>query len=83
MTRTLLLHPTSQFTCHLADNRSSERIHASTIAGRVSRCVPGDGAHGRESVPGDTDGSGSRTHVVPSLPDAVRHQALAFGRHHS
>lgn len=83
-TRAPLLHPTSQFTaCHFSDNRSPERVHAATVAGRVSRCVPGDGAHGRESVPGDPDGSGSRAYVVSSLPDAVRHQALAFRRHHS
>lgn len=84
LTRTLLLHPTSQFTtCHLADNRSLERVHAATVAGRISRRVPGDGAHGCESVPGDPDGSGSRAYVVSSLPDVVRHQALALCRHHS
>lgn len=69
--------------CHFADNRSSERIHAAAVAGRVSRRVPGDGTHGRELVPGDPNGSRSRAYVLPPLPDAVRHQALALRRHYS
>lgn len=72
----------SIYDCHLADNRSPERVHAATVAGRVSRRVSGDGAHGREPMPGDPDGSGSRAYVIPPLPDAVRHQALALRRHH-
>lgn len=44
---------------YLTDNRSFERIYAATIVGRVSRCVFGDGAYGRESVSGDPNGSGS------------------------
>jgi len=69
-------------TCRFADNRSPERVHAATIAGRVSRRVSGDGAHGRKPMPGDPDGSGSRAYVVSSLPDAVWHQALALRRHY-
>ena len=65
------------------DNRSAERVHAATVAGRVSRRILGDGADGREPVPGDTDGSGSRAHVLPALSDALRHQALTLGRYHS
>lgn len=81
--RTSETRPTRQFTIYrLADNRSPERVHAATVARRVSRRVSGDGADGREPVPGDPDGSRPRAHVVPPLPDAVRHQALALRRHY-
>ena len=45
--------------------------------------VPGDGADGRQPVPGDPDGAGPREAVLPALPDAVRHQAPARRRHHT
>lgn len=71
-----------QFTYRLADNRSLERVHAATVAGRVSRRVSGDGAHGCKPMPGDPDGLGPRAHVIPPVPDALRHKALALRWHY-
>lgn len=59
------------------DNRSAECIHTTEESGGVPGRVPGDGADGREPVPGDPDGPGPRAHELPALPDAVRHQASA------
>lgn len=71
------------FRCHFIDYRSPECVHAATVAGRISRRVSGNGTHGCESVSGDPDGFGSRAHVLPPLPDAVRYQALTLRRHYS
>lgn len=49
----------------------------------VSTQVSGDGADGREPVPGDPDGAGPREAFLPALPDAVWDQTPACGRHHS
>jgi len=45
--------------------------------------VPGDGTDGRQSVSGDPDGPRSRADVLPSVPNALRHQAPPLGRDHS
>ncbi|GIY53729.1 stress-activated protein kinase JNK [Caerostris darwini] len=45
--------------------------------------VLGDGADGRQPVPGDPDGPGSREDVLPALSDALWNQAPAFRWNHS
>lgn len=66
-----------------ADNRFVERVHATTVLGRISRRLLGDGTYGRESMSGNPDGSGSRTYVLSALSNAMRHQTLTLGRYHS
>lgn len=66
-----------------ADNRTAECLHAAEVLGRVSGRLSGDGADGREPLPSHTDGPGPRAHVLPALPDALRHQAFAFRRDHT
>lgn len=61
---------------------TAECFHATTDTGRVSGCLFGDGTDGRQSLSGDSNGLGSRAHVLPSLSDAVRHKAFAQRRDH-
>lgn len=61
------------------DNWSSKRIYTAEIVRRISGCVPCNGINGRESVPGDPNGFGSRKNELPTLSDALRHQTSSFG----
>lgn len=74
---TALLLSIILLTYTFADNRSSKCVHAAEEPGGVPGRVPGDGADGRQPLPGDTDGPGPREDELPALPDALRHQAFA------
>lgn len=65
------------------DHWFAKCVHATAHIGRVPRCLSRHGAHGREPVPGHSNGSRSRANVVFALSDAVRHQTLTYSRHHS
>ena len=78
-----MLIPRTNGNVAAADYRSVQRVHAPAESGGVPRRVSGDGADGRQPVPGDTNGPGPRAHELPALSDAVWHQASPFSRHNT
>lgn len=44
--------------------------------------LPGHGADGCKSLPGDSDGTGPREDVLPAVPDVVWNQTPALSRYH-
>lgn len=77
------LHRTNFVVFFSTDHWFAKCVHATAHIGRVPRCLSRHGAHGREPVPGHSNGSRSRANVIFALSDAVRHQTLTYSRHHS